>query len=79
MYRRFITKLLAKKLRCCRRYKSCPNDITKAAYYKSFTDARNGIFNDHKHLDNKIIDNNNVDYFFTNLLITNLAVIVALA
>ena len=63
-YPRFITKLLAKKLRCWHRYKSCPNDVTKAAYYISSTDARSGIFNHHKHLEKKIIDRNNVGSFY---------------
>ena len=56
--------MLAKKLRCWHRYKSCSNDVTKAAYYKSFTDARSGIFNHHKHLEKKIIDCNNVGSFY---------------
>ena len=76
-YHRFITKLLAKKLRCWHRYKYCPNDITKAAYYKSFTDARSGISTIINILKRKSLIAI-MSVLFTNLLITNLAVKVAL-
>ena len=63
-YPRFLTKLLAKKLRCWHRYKSCPNDVTKATYYKSSTDARSAICNHHKNVEKKIIDSKNVGSFY---------------
>ena len=56
--------MLAEKLRCWHRYKPCPNDVTKAAYYKSSTDDHIAIYNHYKHLEKKLIDSNNVSSFY---------------